>query len=74
VDGTRVTLRYAYIARDSVIGTIGDNATFAVGVDRVARLEQWKFSLLRTGGLVVGVPAGFLGVMALLCAVRGCGL
>ncbi|HVE78157.1 MAG TPA: hypothetical protein VNA89_04830 [Gemmatimonadaceae bacterium] len=74
MDGSTMVLEHPRVVGDSVVGDVGDPPRrAAVALSDVQRMDVRRVSLLRTGGLALGVGAAALGVafIALIVAFQG---
>lgn len=70
-DGSRTTLLAPFIRGDSLHGRVLRD-TLSVPLDRVARLEQDRFSIGRSVALVLALPAAFVVVYLIHCRDGRC--
>jgi hypothetical protein len=69
-DSTRVALSRPFLHSDTLFGR-SQRDTIAVPVADIALLERERFSITRTLGAVVGVPAAALGLTFLVVCGEG---
>ncbi len=64
-EGKQFVLRLPVVRSDSIVG-LGDRGLVSLALDEIDRIDVRRFSVVRTGGLILGVAACCLGVPILL--------